>query len=236
MFRKAAVTEQAGAYTATTCTPLPPAGPAAADTLAKTWTRGDPAARGSFDDNPAHTRNISRERESWRVEKDGHERRRKKQQQQIVDIGHQHRSTRKRLDESERTGQALRKDLHDSERLCRDTKKALAKERSETTRLRATVLALEEELKRLQARGNPTLRDSDLLRQVRSAEQRVAELEAQVGNVAEKGGAGGGAGVPYQPVLSPDFLSLFDIAAPVGCASDVPLTNGAEWLKNPPQW
>ena len=203
----------------------------------------------SFDLQPAHTRNMMRERDGWRVERDGHEKRRKKHQTQISDLTLKGREAKKKWEAAEKVAKTLAAELDRMSDALQHAHAELQAERQSSEALRRCVGELTEEVERLRARSLPVLRDSALLRQVRCAEARVGELERQLRLGAGGGGGGGGRGVcgsalddgssggddGYSPLLTSGFMGQFSVVAPLGCRAGLrqPI-NGAEWLRAPP--
>eukprot|EP00754_Rhynchopus_humris_P051136 Rhum_TRINITY_DN9359_c0_g1::Rhum_TRINITY_DN9359_c0_g1_i1::g.33067::m.33067 len=65
----------------------------------------------SFDLQPAHTKNMMRERDGWRVERDSHEKRRKKYQTQISDLTLKGREAKKKWEAAEKVAKTLSAEL-----------------------------------------------------------------------------------------------------------------------------
>ncbi|KAJ9466014.1 hypothetical protein DIPPA_09767 [Diplonema papillatum] len=196
------------------------------------WEPGRSRNSGCFDDSPHHTRRMMKERDLWRVERDAFEKSRRRLAGQLLDMTKAHRETKGRLDDCERQNAALTDALAD---------KSDALRRSEETSatLTSRVGVLEEELAALRAVKKKTavLRDSDLLRQVRSAEQRIREAELRCGSADLADG-----GATFEPLLTEEFLAEFTVKRPLRAseaaqaAPSSPGVNGKEWLQEPPAW
>eukprot|EP01060_Flectonema_neradi_P008508 TRINITY_DN1607_c4_g1_i1.p1 TRINITY_DN1607_c4_g1~~TRINITY_DN1607_c4_g1_i1.p1 ORF type:complete len:330 (+),score=74.87 TRINITY_DN1607_c4_g1_i1:72-1061(+) len=180
----------------------------------------------AFDDNPNHTRNMIKERDGWRVERDSLEKKKRRVQKSLDESNAARRELRQKYDALSQVCAKVTRERDAA--LERETQ--LTKEVKSLTESNQAMLVkienLEKQLQQLKSAKRPTLRDSDLLRQVKVAEIRIRELESKTQNQRSD--------ELYSPLLTDSLLSMFDIKPPlVSTSCDLFETmNGKEWLQN----
>eukprot|EP01065_Artemidia_motanka_P020233 TRINITY_DN24235_c0_g1_i1.p1 TRINITY_DN24235_c0_g1~~TRINITY_DN24235_c0_g1_i1.p1 ORF type:complete len:372 (+),score=99.63 TRINITY_DN24235_c0_g1_i1:61-1176(+) len=185
-----------------------------------------------MDLNPNHTVAMTREREAWRAERDGHDKRRKRLQGQVTDLTRDRKELRRKLSDTEERLANTAQERDTARGQLREEARLRKEAETEVLRLRDELSELREELDAATRRARPQLRDSDLLRQCKRAELRAsaatAELEKLRREAGERLDADG-----YSELLSESRMSSFEVLPPEAApgASGIAAIAGDEWVR-----
>ena len=184
-----------------------------------------PTYNKAYDDNPNHTNNMIQERDNWRLERDGFERKKRRMQKSLDDSNTARRELKQKYEAATQLCTSLQQER--DEAIQRES--ILENKVHGLTELNKNMLQkidiLEKQLEELRSAKRPTLRDSDLLRQVKTAEQRIRDLE--LNNSSDQ--------KPYVPLLTESLLEMFDIKPPLVTTTNCDLfdsINGKDWLRD----